>query len=116
MARAMPQAIERSLATPMTRPRLPAMSVPVGASASGASDMDIWDQWLQWGFGGGTPPPAGQGVAAASSRRRPSPSGISAMDSSAADPIARFEAWLAEATRSEPNDPNAVCLATSTPD
>ena len=38
------------------------------------------------------------------------------MDSSAADPFARFEAWLAEAARSEPSDPNAVCLATSTPD
>jgi pyridoxamine 5'-phosphate oxidase len=38
------------------------------------------------------------------------------MDSSAADPFARFEEWLAEATRSEPNDPNAVCLATSTPE
>ncbi len=38
------------------------------------------------------------------------------MDSAAADPISRFESWLAEATRTEPNDPNAVCLATSTPD
>lgn len=35
---------------------------------------------------------------------------------SIADPFARFEAWMAEATKSEPNDPNAVCLATSTPD
>ena len=33
-----------------------------------------------------------------------------------ADPIARFEAWMAEAERGEPNDANAVCLATSTPD
>jgi pyridoxamine 5'-phosphate oxidase len=29
-----------------------------------------------------------------------------------ADPIALFRVWLAEADRSEPNDPNAVCLAT----
>lgn len=39
------------------------------------------------------------------------------MDSpSAEDPIALFEAWLAEAAQSEPNDPNAVCLATTTPE
>jgi pyridoxamine 5'-phosphate oxidase len=35
---------------------------------------------------------------------------------SAADPFARFEGWMAEASKSEVNDPNAVCLATSTPD
>ena len=32
------------------------------------------------------------------------------------DPIAIFEAWMAEAAGTEPNDPNAVCLATATPD
>jgi pyridoxamine 5'-phosphate oxidase len=32
------------------------------------------------------------------------------------DPVAVFEAWMAEAAKSEPNDPNAVCLATATPD
>ena len=32
------------------------------------------------------------------------------------DPIAIFEAWMAEAAQSEPNDPNAVCLATATPE
>jgi pyridoxamine 5'-phosphate oxidase len=32
------------------------------------------------------------------------------------DPIALFTAWMADAARSEPNDPNAVCLATATPD
>ncbi|WP_456237376.1 pyridoxamine 5'-phosphate oxidase [Falsiroseomonas selenitidurans] len=32
------------------------------------------------------------------------------------DPIAEFEAWMAEAAQSEPNDPNAVCLATATPE
>ena len=31
------------------------------------------------------------------------------------DPIALFGAWMAEAERSEPNDANAVCLATATP-
>ncbi len=32
------------------------------------------------------------------------------------DPIVRFEAWMAEAAKTEPNDPNATCLATATPD
>jgi pyridoxamine 5'-phosphate oxidase len=32
------------------------------------------------------------------------------------DPYALFADWMAEATRSEPNDPNAMCLATCTPD
>ncbi len=30
----------------------------------------------------------------------------------AAEPFALFEAWFAEAKRSEPNDPNAMALAT----
>ena len=32
------------------------------------------------------------------------------------DPFALFEAWFAEARGSEPNDPNAMALATATPD
>ena len=32
------------------------------------------------------------------------------------DPIALFAAWLAEARRGEPNDPNAMALATATAD
>ncbi len=32
------------------------------------------------------------------------------------DPMGLFEAWMAEAARTEPNDPNAMCLATCTPD
>lgn len=36
------------------------------------------------------------------------------MDST--DPYALFAAWMAEATKTEPNDPNAVCLATTTPE
>jgi len=32
------------------------------------------------------------------------------------DPITLFEAWFAEARSSEPNDPNAMALATATPD
>lgn len=34
---------------------------------------------------------------------------------SAIDPIALFDLWLARATASEPNDPTAAALATSTP-
>jgi pyridoxamine 5'-phosphate oxidase len=33
-----------------------------------------------------------------------------------ADPFALFDAWFAEATRTEVNDPNAMTLATCTPD
>lgn len=33
-----------------------------------------------------------------------------------AGPLALFEAWLAEAHETEPNDPNAMALATATPD
>ena len=32
------------------------------------------------------------------------------------DPFALFEAWFEEAQKSEPNDPNAMALATATPD
>ncbi len=32
------------------------------------------------------------------------------------DPYALFADWMAEAKRTEPNDPNAMCLATATPD
>ena len=38
-----------------------------------------------------------------------------ALDSST-DPIALFRIWLDEAKASEPNDPNAMALATATPD
>ncbi|MFH5926592.1 pyridoxamine 5'-phosphate oxidase [Roseomonas xinghualingensis] len=34
----------------------------------------------------------------------------------AAEPYGLFEAWFAEAQAREPNDPNAMCLATTTPD
>ena len=33
----------------------------------------------------------------------------------ATDPFALFDAWFAEARTSEPNDPNAMALATATP-
>ncbi len=32
------------------------------------------------------------------------------------DPIERFSLWLEEAAKREPNDPNAMCLSTATPD
>ena len=38
------------------------------------------------------------------------------MSESFADPYAHFAAWFAEATMSEPNDPNAMTLATATAD
>ncbi len=38
----------------------------------------------------------------------------SAPDLSIADPLHRFETWLAEASAGEPNDPNAMTLATAT--
>jgi pyridoxamine 5'-phosphate oxidase len=38
------------------------------------------------------------------------------MDATDEDPIALFEAWLKEAEAAEPNDPNAMCLATTTPE
>lgn len=34
----------------------------------------------------------------------------------ASDPFALFDAWFAEAKQSEPNDPNAMALATATPE
>lgn len=34
----------------------------------------------------------------------------------ASDPLAIFDAWFSEARASEPNDPNAMALATATPD
>jgi pyridoxamine 5'-phosphate oxidase len=37
-------------------------------------------------------------------------------DLQSADPIALFHGWLKEAEASEPNDPNAAALATSTPE
>ncbi len=36
--------------------------------------------------------------------------------SEAIDPLAAFRSWLEEAKASEPNDPNAMALATATPD
>lgn len=38
------------------------------------------------------------------------------MQPSFTDPYAHFTAWFAEASASEPNDPNAMTLATATPD
>ncbi|MCR0982508.1 pyridoxamine 5'-phosphate oxidase [Roseomonas populi] len=34
----------------------------------------------------------------------------------AREPYGLFEAWFAEATAGEPNDPNAMCLSTATPE
>lgn len=37
-------------------------------------------------------------------------------DAAPTDPFDLFDAWFAEASASEPVDPNAMCLATTTPD
>jgi len=37
-------------------------------------------------------------------------------DAAFSEPFAQFGAWMAEAEATEPNDPNAMTLATSTPD
>jgi len=42
--------------------------------------------------------------------------GAAMLDSTSADPIRLFADWLAEAEKSEPNDPTAMTLATATPD
>jgi len=39
-----------------------------------------------------------------------------AEDFLAVSPYAQFHAWMAEAETSEPNDPNAMAVATATPD
>lgn len=39
-----------------------------------------------------------------------------ALDLGLSDPFAQFAAWFAEATATEPNDPNAMIIATCTPD
>ncbi len=41
---------------------------------------------------------------------------VTSSASQASDPLALFEVWYEEAKKSEPNDPNAVALATSTVD
>ena len=47
----------------------------------------------------------------------PLPSSIEARGiPEAADPFQLFQAWLEEAGRTEPNDPNAMTVATATPD
>ncbi len=43
-----------------------------------------------------------------------SPAGLDAIPHS--DPFGIFESWFAQARESEPNDPNAMALATATPD
>jgi pyridoxamine 5'-phosphate oxidase len=39
-----------------------------------------------------------------------------AHESSAVSPFDQFKAWMSEAEKSEPNDPNAMIVATATPD
>ena len=118
MARAMPQAMERSFATPMMRPRFPPSVCRWGhlrgarltwVRETGCCDLvavAVVAHPRSPGKGSGRP--AHRVILApgdfrhAQQRRRPR--------------FAHFEAWMAEAAKSEPNDPNAVCLATCTPE
>jgi pyridoxamine 5'-phosphate oxidase len=103
----MPQAIDLSLASPMMRPRLPAIS-PVDIPGPSPTLAACW----RTGVGGkagcrkGRRPRFGQegrhgqvGNLSRARTRSPSPG-----------------AWLAEAEATEPNDPNAIALATVDPD
>ena len=92
----MPQAIERSLATPMTRPFLPAISCAADGHGLVLSGAGHWDKM-----------PVVEG-------RRPLH--IVVMIRETADPLALFADWYAEAAKSEPNDPTAMALATVGPD
>jgi pyridoxamine 5'-phosphate oxidase len=42
--------------------------------------------------------------------------GVTEAAAAALDPVSLFRAWMDEAVAGEPNDPNAVALATATPD
>src|SRR5258708_12284606 len=88
----MAQAIERSLATPMTRPFFPAINcaAAIMPRSSGAcrKGQDA---------GGG---------------RLSSPCILWLMIREKADPLELFADWYGEAEKSEPNDPTAMTLAT----
>jgi pyridoxamine 5'-phosphate oxidase len=51
-----------------------------------------------------TPAPVDEDFFAAAAKEPPLPDG--------ADPLVLFDGWMADATKSEPNDPNAMALAT----
>src|SRR5436190_5191825 len=90
------QAIERSLATPMIRPFLPAISCTaavMGLFLPGRSQRDK------------------MAVVEAGA-----PLHIVVMIKEAADPLVLFGEWYGEAERTEPNDPSALALATVGPD
>src|SRR5579883_3497848 len=96
---AIPQASERSLATPMIRPRRPCISVPF------ASAWAIRTPVLGCYRPAVVAQPCAQGQEHGKGARM-----------TETDPFALFRAWMAEAERTEPADANAMTLATATPD
>ena len=118
----MPQPSERSLVTPMIRPRLPCISVPLGRGArSGMVDpLGAASGNSRGGTAcvrGQVPGPRPAWRAGRGGRvRLPQGSPRCPTRRIVADPFAQFHEWMTEAWAHEPDDANAMTLATATPD
>src|ERR1700704_1430482 len=95
-ALAIPQAIERSLATPMTRPFFPAINCEAAIMRPFYRGLVAGTRCRWW--------------------TASLPCILWLMIREKADPLELFADWYAEAEKNEPNDPTAMTLATVGPD